>query len=126
MTGGLCGRFAVSTWAFLGREPDAAAACSEAGFAEATVRAMASATAGGGGGGGGGGGARAADVAADVAELVQEACRAFATLAFGDGDGRALLREAGVEPALTRALDAHPHDMKVQEMGRSLLSELAR
>ena len=62
----------------------------------------------------------------EAAELMQEACRAFATLAFGDTDGRAALREGGVSHALTRALDAHPTDMKLQEMGRALLSELSK
>ena len=79
-----------------------------AGFIEAVVKLMVSAPRG-----------------PAAAAIMQEACRAFATLAFADSEGKAALRERGANRALTAAIDVHPMDMKVQEMGRSLLSAIS-
>ena len=59
-----------------------------------------------------------------AAELAEQACRAFATLAFGAPEDRARLREAGAQRALTLCLERFPRSPQVQEMGRALMTEL--
>ena len=53
----------------------------------------------------------------------RDAC-AFATLAFADNEGRAALREARCNRALTAAIDRNPNDQRVQEMARALIAEI--
>ena len=72
----------VGVWAQLGRGEEGSAACCGAGFVEATVRAM-----------------LAAPHEPAAAGLMEEACRAMATLAFADAEGRARLREGGAARA---------------------------
>jgi hypothetical protein len=78
-----------------------------AGFLPATTRLM-----------------RTAPAIACAAPLQQEACRALATLAFGDVEGRAALRESDARRALTAAIDAHPTDGQIQQMARELLTQM--
>ena len=59
-----------------------------------------------------------------AAAAVEEACRAFAGLAFADAEGRGVLRESDARRALTAAVDRFPREMKLQEMGRALLAEM--
>ena len=105
-------RFTIGMWFFLGADtahPEAGEACLRAGFVEAACKLMCNAPKG-------------SPLAADA---VEEACRAFANLAFGDNGARAMLREAGARRALTAAIDAYPTAHKVQEMGRALLGAIS-
>ena len=94
-----------AVWAHLGRDADGSEAACSAGFIEETIACV-----------------LAAPSHTAAAPLMQEACRAFATLAFASSDGKASLREAGVVRALRVAMERHPTDAKVQEMSRALLS----
>ena len=103
-------RYCVGVWAHLGRDSDdGREACCRAGLVEATVRALL---------------ATAPSGAPGAAELAEQACRAFATLAFGAPEDRARLREAGAQRALTLCLERFPRSPQVQEMGRALMTEL--
>ena len=59
------------------------------------------------------------------ATVMREACRGLAALAFGDDENKACLRDGGARRALTAAIDRHPDDPRVQQMGRALLTEIA-
>lgn len=105
-------RHCVAVWAHLGRESDEGReACCSAGMVEATVKALL---------------ATAPSGKQGAAEFAEQACRAFATLAFGDAGSRARLREGGAQRALTVCVERFPRHAQVQEMGRALLAELAR
>ena len=103
-------RCCLAVWAALGRDDDGSDACCAAGLVEESVKAVL---------------AIAQSGAQSAAEVAEEACRAYATLAFGDAAGRARLREAGVQRALTVALECFPRHAPLQEMGRALLSEIS-
>ena len=107
--GGLrCARFCLGVWAHLARDKsDGSEACVACGFVEATVKVM----------------LETPGSSAAAAEVMEEGCRAFATLAFADAEGKAALRDGGARRALTAACDKHPTQHKVQEMGRALLME---
>jgi len=100
--------FAVGVWAHLGRSPERCEACVAAGFVEATVKAI-----------------LAAPFSPPSVRFLEEACRALATIAFQDKSGHSILREAGALKALQMMLDRFPKEVKVQEMGRALLSEIS-
>lgn len=98
----------MGIWAQLGRHEDGgSSACLQAGFVEATARAV-----------------RAAPAHPACVRLVESSCRAFATLAFGDNAGRAALRKGGVQTALLQAIERFPMEQKVQEMARALMADM--
>ena len=106
--GGLrCARFCLGLWAHLGREPDGSEECVSCGFVHAAVKVLLDAP---------------PQVPA-AAALASEACRAFATLAFGAAEGKAALRESGARRALTAACDKYPTEPELQQMARALLLE---
>jgi hypothetical protein len=117
-------KLAIGVWAHLGRmeagsDPESLglAACKQAGFVEATVKYMMKVKPTGRG--------PLTPMGNEAIELVREACRAFASLAFGgDDEGPALLRDAGAKRALTEAIEGHPRDQSVQEMARALISQI--
>jgi hypothetical protein len=119
-------RFAIGTFKNLAQDEDGREACYRAGLVEATAKALmqlASTYHGGKSKGlSGGGGTAAAEEAAQVAE---QACRAFGALAFGDAEGKARLRESGVNRVLTAVLDAFPAHGPLQEMGRAVIAEFS-
>ena len=105
-------KFAAAVWTGLGRDEESREACARAGLVEALSAALFETLQ-----------ASETGTQPSAAGFAAEACRAFATFAFGDNGDRARLREGGkVARALTCAVERFPMSAEVQEMGRHLLT----